>query len=236
MRVLSPVDDLLFPPFAGFPKEGLAFLRKLKKNNNRPWFQRHKQEYEELVRFPMQCLIAELGQAMAGEAPELSFDPRKSIFRIYRDVRFSKNKAPYKTNIAASFDLRGLTGPLENPGLYLHIAPGEVFVGGGLYMPASPQLKRLRSAMVTEPEEFLAVVADPGFKRMFGTLQGECLSRAPLGYPPDHPMIEHLKHKQFYVGVELDEEDALRPRFVRDVQKVLVRCLPLVRWLAGALR
>ena len=235
MRPVLAVDDVLFPPFGGFPKEGLAFLRKLKKNNNRPWFQAHKQDYEELVRFPMQCLIAELAQAMAGEAPELSFDPRKSIFRIYRDVRFSKNKAPYKTNIAASFTLRSRSGPMENPALYLHIGPGEVFVGGGLYMPASPQLKRLRSSIATEPEEFLAVVGDPGFKRMFGTLQGERLSRAPLGYPPDHPMIDHLKHKQFYVGVELEEKDVLRPKLVRDVQKVFSRCIPLIRWLTHSL-
>jgi len=236
MSALPAVGEFLFPPFEGFPKEGLAFLRKLKKNNNRPWFQKHKQDYEEFVRFPMQCLIAELGQAMAGEAPELSFDPRKSIFRIYRDVRFSKNKAPYKTNIAASFDLRGRPGPTESPGLYLHIAPGEVFVGGGLYMPSPPQLKRLRAAIAGEPEEFLAVVEHPAFKRLFGTLEGERLSRAPLGYPADHPMIEHLKHKQFYVGVELDENDARRAKFARDVQKVLVQCLPLVRWIATTLR
>jgi len=232
----SPVDALVFPPFVGFPAEGLAFLRKLKRNNNRPWFQKRKQDYEELVRFPMQCLIAELGQVMAGEAPEFVFDPRKSIFRIYRDVRFSKDKAPYKTSVAASFQLRGRTGPLEQPGLYLHVAPGEIFIGGGLYMPASAQLKRLRAAITAAPEDFLAIVSDARFKRAFGTIQGERLSRAPLGYLPDHPMIEHLKHKQFYVGVERDEKDALRRKFLDDIQRVFLQCLPLVRWLTSALR
>ena len=236
MATHASVNDILFPPFTGFPPEGLAFLRRLKKNNTRPWFQKHKHEYEELVRFPMQCLIAELRDAMAMAAPELNIDPRRSIFRIYRDVRFSKNKAPFKTHIAASFNLRGRKGPTEQPGLYLHIGPEEVFIGGGLYMPASPQLKKLRAAMVEDPEEFLAVVRDPAFRRLFGTLQGDRLIRAPLGFPADHPMIDHLKQKQFYVGVERDEGDVLRPRFAADVQKVFVRCLPLIRWLANALQ
>ena len=126
-----PLDDLeLYPPFEGFPPEGIAFLRRLKKNNTRPWFQRHRDEYEELVRFPMQCLVASLARQMADQAPEFAFDPRTSIFRIYRDVRFSKNKAPYKTNIAASFDYRGKGSPTETPGLYVGIEPGETTADG----------------------------------------------------------------------------------------------------------
>lgn len=124
MSVRTPLEDLLFPPFEGFPQEGLDFLKKLKKNNNRPWFQKHKQVYDESVKFPMQCLIASLSERMAEVASEIEFNPRKSVFRIYRDVRFSKNKAPYKTSIAASFNWRGLKGPVEAPGLYLHVEPG----------------------------------------------------------------------------------------------------------------
>ena len=229
-----PIDEAIYPPFAGFPKEGMGFLRQLKKNNNRPWFQKHKEEYEELVRFPMQCLIAALAHRMADVAPDVQFSPKHSIFRIYRDVRFSKNKAPYKTNIAASFDLRGTSGPPESPGLYLGIEPGEIYVGGGLYMPSGDQLKAIRAAMVSRPDDFLAVVENKKFKKEFGGIEGEMLQKAPLGYPKDHPMIEHLRHKQFYAGLELKDSACLRPQFLEEVALVLTDVMPLVRWLAGA--
>ena len=116
-----PIDEDFYPPFNGFPKSGIDFLRKLKKNNNRDWFQKHKDEYEEDVKFPMQCLIASLREKLRDDIPEIEFNPRRSIFRIYRDVRFSKNKTPYKTNIAAGFDLRGKKKSTESPGLYIGI-------------------------------------------------------------------------------------------------------------------
>ena len=230
------MDEILFPPFEGFPKDGLAFLKRLKKNNNRPWFQKHKPEYEEYVRFPMQCLIASLAERMADIAPEIEFNPRRSIFRINRDVRFSRNKAPYKTNIAASFDLRGDKSPTETPGLYVGIEPGGIFIGGGIYMPSGAQLKAIRKAMVDRPEEFLEVVKSRRFRAEFGGVQGEKLMRAPLGYPPDHPMIVHLKHKQFYVGKELKDDACLAPRFAGLVATVFRDTMPLVRWLTSALR
>jgi uncharacterized protein (TIGR02453 family) len=234
MPARMPIDEDLFPPFQGFPKEGLAFLRKLKRNNNRPWFQAHKDQYEEFVRFPMKCLIASLAPRMTDVAPEMEFNPRKSIFRIYRDVRFSNNKAPYKTNIAASFEMRGKHSPTETPGLYLGIEPGEIYVGGGLYMPTGPQLKAIRSSIALHPEEWLAVVEDRRFKKTFGGIEGEKLSRAPLGYPPDHPMIGHLRHKQFYTGVVLDENACGSPRFLETVARVFADIMPLIRWLAKA--
>jgi uncharacterized protein (TIGR02453 family) len=231
-----PMDDIVFPPFEGFPPEGMKFLKQLKKNNNRAWFLKHRAVYEESVRFPMQCLIATLREQMAGVAPEIEFHPRRSIFRINRDVRFSKDKAPYKTNIAASFKLRGDKSPTENPGLYLGIEPGEIFIGGGLYMPTGDQVKAIRQSMSDAPEEFLRVVGGRRFKKEFGGIQGEQLSRAPLGYPPDHPMITHLRHKQFYVGKVLDEEACFSPKFVKQVVTVFTDTLPLVRWLVSATR
>ncbi len=235
MTARLPLDDDFFPPFDGFPKEGMEFLKKLKKNNNRPWFQARKDQYEELVRFPMQCLIAGLAHRMADVAPEFEFHPRKSIFRIYRDTRFSKNKTPYKTNIAASFELRGRKSPTETPGLYLGIEPGEIYVGGGLYMPTGPQLKLIRNAIATRPDEFLAVVKDTRFRREFERIEGEKLVKAPLGYPRDHPMIEHLKHKQFYAGKVLMDAACLKPAFLDAVSVTLTDILPLVRWLAATL-
>ena len=228
----SPFDESFYPPFEGFPRAGLTFLRNLKKNNNRPWFQRHKAEYEELVRFPMQCLIATVGQKMQEEAPDIDFNPRRSIFRIYRDTRFSRNKTPYKTNVAASFTFRGAKGPIETPGLYVGIEPGEIFIGGGLYMPTGPQLKTIRRAIAAEPERFLDIVRHPRFLKAFEHVEGERLQRAPLGYAPDHPMIEYLKYKQFYVGVVLPEGACYARRFADTVVRAFVDCMPLVRWLS----
>ncbi|HTY00121.1 MAG TPA: DUF2461 domain-containing protein [Bacteroidota bacterium] len=231
----SPLADQdLYPPFEGFPRQGIQFLTKLKKNNNRPWFQKHKAEYEENVRFPMQCLIASLSQQMAGVAPEFSFDPKRSIFRIYRDVRFSNNKAPYKTNIAASFELRGKKGPTENPGFYLGIEPGEIFVGGGVYMPTGPQLKAIRTSVAEHPQDFLEIVENRAFKKRFGEIMGEKLQKAPLGYPRDHPMIHYLRYKQWFIGVEWGHTECFSPKFVDRVADVLTDALPFIRWLLRA--
>lgn len=234
MIARPPIDDVAEPPFAGFPPEGIAFLRRLKRNNNRPWFQAHRQEYEDLVRFPMRCLVAALRTRMRESAPEFIFDPKRAIFRIHRDTRFSADKTPYKTNIAAAFDLRGKKGAVERPGFYVSVEPGGVYVGGGLYMPASVQLKAIRRSIAGEPESYLAVVQDRKFRRMFGGIAGEMLVRAPQGFPADHPMIEHLRRKQFYVIRSLPEGACIRPAFVETVAEAFERALPLVRWLVDA--
>jgi len=228
-----PLDAELFPPFAGFPPEGMRFLQRLAKNNNRPWFQKHKEEYEDLVRFPMKTFIASLAEGMRSDAPDIEFNPRSSIFRVYRDVRFSRNKLPYKTHIAAAFRIRGRKGPTESPGLYVHVEPGEVFIGGGLYMPAGPQLKAIRKAIADEPDEFLSILRNPSFRRTYGGIQGEVLQRAPLGYPGDHPMIEHLRHKQFYVGKNMPGASCGKAAFLETAMKGFRTALPLVRWLQG---
>ncbi len=230
-----PLEEEFFPPFAGFPAKGLQFLKNLKRNNNRNWFQKHRDEYEEFVKFPMQCFIASLKQRMTDEAPEIEFNPKRSIFRIYRDVRFSKNKAPYKTNIAASFEIRGRSkGVTETPGLYIHVEPGGVFMGGGLYMPSGDQLKAIRHSIADHPDEYLSIINDRQFKRLFGGIQGEKLVKAPLGFPKDHPMIAHLRHKQFFVGQELEERSALSARLLETTAKSYSATMPLVRWLAAA--
>ena len=226
-----PLDEVLYPPFHGFPKEGLLFLHRLKKNNNRPWFQKHKAEYEENVRFPMQCLVAGLAVRLHDEAPEMEFNPRRAIFRIYRDVRFSRNKAPYKTNVAAWFGPRADRGATEGPGLYVGVGTDEVFIGGGLYMPSGEQLKAIRRSIADKPDDYLAIVGARRFRKKFGGIQGEVLARAPLGYGPDHPMIEHLRHKQYFVGIEQKEKDCLAASFAERVAQTFADTMPLVRWL-----
>lgn len=231
-----PLDEDFFPPFQGFPKDGMVFLKRLKRNNNRPWFQKHKEEYEQNVKFPMQSLISSLAVEMADIAPEIEFNPKRSIFRIHRDVRFSRNKAPYKTNVAASFDQRAKkNSPVETPGLYVGIEPGSIFIGGGLYMPTGEQLKAIRKAIVDHPDDYLEVVMNRRFRKEFGGVQGETLQKAPLGYPKDHSMIEHLKHKQFFVGKEYENEPiCFKPAFLDLVVAVFADTMPLVRWLTRA--
>lgn len=231
-----PLSDLEFyPPFEGFPREGVEFLKKLKRNNNRPWFEKHKQDYEALVKLPMQSLIAALHPHFERFAPEFDVNPKRALFRIYRDVRFSKDKTPYKTHVAAHFVLRGKPKGVEGSGYYLHIEPGEVFLGGGLYMPDGDQLKKIRRAIASRPDQFLSAMRHPKFKKMFGKLEGEKLQRVPQGYEPDHAMAEWLKYKQFFVGTELPEGKCLKEKFVPDVVEVFEAATPLVRFLNEAI-
>lgn len=229
----NPFDLDTRPPFDGFPPEGIRFLKRLKANNDREWFAAHKGEYLEFVRTPMESLLAALAGPIGRIAPEMHVDPKKCIFRIYRDTRFSRDKRPYKTHVAAIIHPRGHWE--ESAGLYLHIEPGEVYLGGGIYMPDGPQLKKIRAAVASKPGEFLAIVEGTRFRKRFGTLRGDRLSRAPLGYPPDHPMIEWLKWKQMFVAVEWEEGAAGRKDFVERVTGVYGEMMPLVRFINAAL-
>lgn len=231
------IPDLEFyPPFEGFPREGVAFLKNLKRNNNREWFHKHKDDYESLVKLPMQSLIAALQPHFQKFAPEIEANPKRSIFRIYRDVRFSKDKSPYKTHVAAHFVIRGKAKGVEGSGYYVHIEPGQVFLGGGLYMPDGDQLKKIRKAIATRSKEFLSIVEGKSFTKRFGKLEGEKLSRAPKGYEPTHPMAEWLKFKQFFVGEEWAESKCYKESFVREVATSFEAAAPLVRFLNEAIR
>ena len=227
-------DIEIFPPFEGFPAAGVEFLQRLKKNNNRDWFAKHKSEYEEFVKFPMQCLIASLKAPMKKIVPEIDVNPKRNMFRIYRDTRFSKNKTPYKTHIAAVFHLKGHWQ--QSTGYYVHIEPGNLYVGGGIYMPDSNQLKLIRHAIAEQQKEFSSIVESKPFKKRFVTLGGDKLQRAPLGYPTDHPMIEWLKHKSFYTGVEWKESECYSRKFIDKIVNVYKELLPLIRFLNEALK
>lgn len=234
MAAARGIDLDFYPPFDGFPKKGLAFLAQLRKNNRRDWFEKHKHEYEELVKFPMQTLIASLQTPFRKFAPEFEVNPKKSMFRIYRDVRFSKDKSPYKTHVAAHFVLRGKPKGTEGSGYYLHIEPGEVFVGGGIYMPQGEQLKKIRRAIATNSREFLAIMKNRRLKQVFGSIDGEKLRRVPRGYDEDHPMADWLKYKQFFVGVSWPVRQCHTRTFVGAVAKAFETATPLVRFLNKA--
>ncbi|HLB01379.1 MAG TPA: DUF2461 domain-containing protein [Bacteroidota bacterium] len=228
-----PVDFEAYPPFTGFPPEGIRFLRQLKRHNRREWFNAHKTEYEEFVKFPMESLIASLAGPLEKLAPGTFVHPKKSMFRIYRDTRFSKNKDPYKTHVAAIFHPKG---PWQDAaGFYLHIEPGRTLLAGGIYMPDGGQLKKIRAAITRDPGAFLGVVRSRSFRKSFGQLEGDKLSRAPLGYSPDDPMIGWLKFKQFIVYNEWPEGAAAKKNFTGLVMSVYGKMLPLVCFLNNAL-
>lgn len=233
---ISLIDAEVYPPFSGFPLEGIEFLRKLKRNNRRQWFENHREEYETSVKLPMQSLIASLQPYFASFAPEFDLNPKRSLFRIYRDIRFSKDKSPYKTHVAAHFVLRGKPKGIEGSGFYLHVEPGEVFLGGGIYMPDGEQLKKIRRALVEESDRFLAIVREKSFVKRFKAIEGERLQRVPHGFDPDHPMAEWLKLKQFFVGVGWREEKCLKKSFAKEAAGVFEEAIPLVTFLNDAMK
>ena len=221
--------------FAGFPPETLKFLRQLKRNNNREWFLAHKQIYEEKVKGPMVDLVIALGGAMQSFGPEMIVDPKKAIYRIYRDIRFSADKSPYKTHIAAVFVPRGI--PKNSAAvLYFHLSPEEALIAGGVYMPGSAELRAIRQYIAGHWEELQAILKDRAFKKMFGGLWGEQLSRPPRGFLPDHPAIDLLRNKQYLVSVTetpaFAESGGLFPRLLT----CFAAMMPLIRFLNAPLR
>lgn len=234
MAKMTPDFDL-YPPFDGFPDEGIRFLKRLKRNNNRNWFEKNKGDYETYVKLPMQSLIVELQPHIESIGPEFEAHPKRSLFRIHRDIRFSKDKRPYKTHVAAQFVPRGGAKGVSGSGFYLHIEPGEVYIGAGTYMPDGDQLKKIRKAIADKPDKFLGIINSEAFKRRFKNLEGDKLQRVPAGYPPDHPMSEWLKQKQFFVWLELPESAAKSSRFAKRVVEIFEDAYPLVRFLNNAM-
>ena len=216
--------------FSAFPKEGLHFLRSLKRNNNREWFQKHKSIYEQHVKQPMTDLMDVLAEEFQQFAPEMLATPKASAYRIYRDTRFSKDKSPYKTHVAAVFPRAGLTKH-EGAGFYLHIDPAELLIGGGLYMPLPEDLNSVRRHIAEDPEPFLAIVEGRSFRRTFGKLGGEQLSRVPRGFTADHPAADYLKYRQFLGGRNFPAEIATTPRFYKLTLETFHALLPLIRFL-----
>lgn len=223
-----------------FSKRALQFLRGLKKNNAKPWFEAHRDEYESDVREPMRELIEDLDRRLRRFAPEIGGDPKRSMFRIHRDVRFSKDKSPYKTHAACWFHHRSATGRVGgeaqegSAGFYFHLEPGRSMVGGGLWMPPRPQLNKLRDAIVENPARFDQVAR--GLTRRFGGLDDEhLLKRMPRGYADDQPGAQWLRYKSFTAGRRLTDAQATAAALPSLLEKEFTAMLPLVRWVNGAL-
>jgi uncharacterized protein (TIGR02453 family) len=213
-----------------FGPETLKFLRALKRNNRRDWFLAHREDYEAHVRGPMIATIRRLAVDLKAFAPELVADPKTSMYRIYRDVRFSENKAPYKTHVAAVFPCRGLPKH-AGAGLYFHVSPDEVWIGGGMYAPEMAQLVAVREHIGSNSRRFRSIVESPAFRKAVGRLEGDKLQRVPRGFPKDHPAGEYLKFRQFLAGRELAPLAATRPAFYGTIVDTFRRVAPLIRFL-----
>lgn len=237
-RTAVAADDL---PFAGFDAAALRFLRGLKRRNEREWFEAHRAEYDQFVRTPMRALIEELDVHLAAHVPELVGDPKRSIFRIHRDVRFSTDKSPYKTHASAWLfheDAGRVVGQQAHggAGVYVHLEPGASMVAGGIWMPPKAGLDKLRDRLAEAHEGFEAIVLERGFRRRFGDLDAEAvLVRPPRGVDPMHPAIRWLKYKSFTVSRPLEDAVMTSPRLVPTLAKDIAALTPFVRWLNDAL-
>jgi uncharacterized protein (TIGR02453 family) len=217
-----------------FPAETLRFLRALKRNNRREWFNAHRDDYEMYVRQPMTTIVERLAVDLRAFAPELVASPKISMYRIYRDTRFSENKTPYKTHIAAVFPTRGLPKH-EGAGAYFHISPDEVWIGGGMYMPQPPQLVAVREHIAGHVKQLRAIIESPGFRKHAGPLHGDNLTRVPRGFHKDHPAAEYLKFRHFIAGADLPASLAASPKFYKTVLTVFREITPLARFLNAPL-
>ena len=217
-----------------FSIDTLRFLRALKRNNRREWFQPRKDKYDQHVRGPMLALIERLAIDFRKFAPEIVASPKTSMYRIYRDTRFSGDKTPYKIQAAASFRWRGLDKG-RGAGLYFEVGPSWTWIGGGFYAPESQDLVRIREHIAETYPEIDRTVRRSAFKRAFGTLDGETLTRVPRGYPKDHPAAEYLRHKNFLAGREFPPEFATSAEFYPTLVATFKACMPLVRFLNAGL-
>ena len=207
--------------FKGFPPDLFQFLRDLKKHNERDWFQANKSRYQQSVVEPMGEFINAMGPRLAKISTAFVADARPnggSMFRIYRDARFSKDKSPYKTNVGCQF--RHMAGKdAHAPGFYLHLEPDNVFFGGGLWMPPAPVLFNVRTAIAEKSGEWKKIVNAKKVSSRFGEMRGDSLQRVPRGFAVDHPMAEDLKRKSFVLIQNVDESLASDKNFLAEVDK-----------------
>lgn len=206
------------------------FLKDLKKNNNREWFAARKPVYDE-VKLQVIALTAEALSHISKTHPEFAnVDPAKCVLRIYRDVRFSTNKAPYKTNIGVSINPKGKG--TSGPGYYLHIEPGASFIGGGWWMPPAENLKNIRQEIDYNAANFRKIISHKDFKKYYGKLSEEDrLQNAPKGYEKDHAEIEFLRLKSFVAFCPLSDDDFSEKKIATDISKAIDALVPLVKFL-----
>lgn len=222
-----------------FSRSAFAFLRGLKAHNNKPWFEAHRDDYERELREPMRMLVGEMDARFKRFAPEMTGDLKRSMFRINRDIRFSRDKSPYKTNAGCWFFHRGTTGKVGHDGeggsagFYFHFEPGQCFIGGGLWMPPRPMLNKIRDAIADNPRGFDKVAK--GLKKYGGLDDEHKLKRIPRGFDENHPAAEYLKNQSYIAGRTLKDSVVLGAGLPATLEREFSGLLPLVRWLNKAI-
>ncbi len=216
---------------ARIARELFAFLAELRRHNNREWFNENKDRYLAEVRDPALAFVASLAPGLNRISRHISVDPRPSggsMMRIYRDTRFSRDKTPYKTNVGIHF---GLKAPrdFEAPGYYLHLEPGHVFMGAGIWHPGADALRVIRAAIVKDPRGWKAA------SRVGLSDHEATLKRPPRGFDPEHPLIDDLKRLSFTTGAEFTQQQACAPDFAARYVAACRRAAPLMRFLAKAM-
>ncbi len=218
--------------------ELFRFLRELRRNNNRDWFTENRPRFREAVQQPMIGFIETIAPWLEQNTPAFVADTRLnggSLFRIYRDTRFSADKTPYKTNVGCNFRHRA-GKDAHAPGFYVHIAPDEIFFGGGIWSPPTPVLNRIRDAIVEEPTHWRTIQNAPAFTNLLGGLSGtQSLKNAPRGYPNDHPCIDDLKRKSLFAFASCTEAEVCADDFPDRVTEAFEALSPLMRFMVRAL-
>ena len=209
-----------------------SFLRNLKQNNDREWFNTHKDRYEDHVKQPAMAFISDFSPELARISKHFVADPKRSMFRIHRDTRFSKDKSPYKTHAGIQF--RHAAGKdAHAPGFYLHLAPQEVFVGFGSWQPDGKVVAKIRDAIVADPAAWKRASQGKKFASAC-TLQGESLKRPPRGYDPNHKYVVDLMRKDFIAGMTLSQSEVTQPDFLKVFAGYCRTGAPFVRFLCEA--
>jgi uncharacterized protein (TIGR02453 family) len=213
----------------------LKFLKDLAKHNDRTWFEKNKPRYLEAKEGFEDVVGSLLSEIVKFDAGLAGLEPKKLTFRIYRDVRFSKDKRPYKTNMGAGFSPNGKL--VQEPGYYLHIEPGnKSFVAGGIYMPDSPSLAKIRQEIDYSPDKIKKVLSDKKFKSLYtGFDDFDKLKTVPKGYAKDHPLIDLLKHKSYIVSRSFTDKEVLEKNFVKNATTTAKAIKPLNDFIKEAI-
>lgn len=214
--------------------ETVGFLKNLDKNNDRDWFNANKDAFVR-ANDNVIAVTGELIDRVSKFDPAVSgIDPKSCVFRIYRDVRFSKDKSPYKTNLGAFIAPGGKKA--MSPGYYFHVQPRMFFAAAGKHMPDAGELLKIRNAIASNTKEFFKIVDGKKFRERFGDLDGERLSRPPKGFDAEHPAIEYLKLKSFTVTEEFSAKDAISNDYPKMLAESFKAAYPLVEFLRNALK
>jgi uncharacterized protein (TIGR02453 family) len=208
----------------------LTFLKELKHNNNKEWFDKNRLRYEEIRKVYIHFIEELILELSKFHSPVASITAKECIFRINRDIRFSKNKAPYKTNLASFIAPGGKKS--ERPGFYFHIEPnGETYIGAGIYKPQPLILQAIRQEIDYNAKEFLSIVQNRAFQKELKQLFEDRVRTVPKGYDKSNPMIEWLKYRSYFAGCNIRDEYALNSRFFTRCIKLYKTALPLVQFL-----